>query len=180
MIGPIELTPEESAIRDRLILRQEELHGRFDVAESNGKLACQLMHVLLARNAIPESRLRYFDDPDYKPGRLKGSRKQMFERNRTKGDDIYRHANFLQHLRYFLLGAELPATIADEFAARVLACGNVSPSESLELGKLARTLTRKHGLASHDVGVEFLRLSLDCGMYYGHALRIQKMVEETR
>lgn len=180
MIGPIELTPEERAIRKKLILRQEELAGRFEVAQENGELARQLMHMLLARNAIPESRLRYFDDPEYKPRRPKGSRRNMFERNGTTGDDIYRHPNFLAHLRYFLFGAELPAAVADEFTAKVLACGNVSPSESLELGKLARALTRMHRLAPHDVAVEFFRLSLDCGMYYGHALRIQNTVEETR
>jgi hypothetical protein len=53
------------------------------------------MKSLLSRDAIPESRQKYFDDPTYRRGVPRGSRKALFERNGTVGENIYRHPNFL-------------------------------------------------------------------------------------
>jgi hypothetical protein len=177
-IGAIELTPEERALSDRLILDQSDLRGDCDLAIQNGERACQLMKLLLARNAIPEPRLKYFNDPSYRKGYPRGSRRQLFERNNTSGDEIYRHANFLAHLRYFLLGANLPQRVIDDFSAKVLSCGHVGPSDALDLGKYARNLIRKWDPISHDAEA-FYQLTLDCGVYQGHAQRIQEIAEKT-
>jgi hypothetical protein len=179
-IGAIELTPEERALSDGLILDQSDLRGDSDLASQNGERACELMKLLVARAAIPESRLKYFNDPDYRKGYPRGSRRELFERNKTTGDEIYRHPNFLTHLRYFLLGANLPKQIFDDFSAKVLACGHVGPSDALDLGKYARGLTRKWGLAPHDHAEAFYQLALDCGVYQGHAQVIQDFVRKTR
>jgi hypothetical protein len=179
-IGAIELTPEGRALSYGLILDQSDLRGDSDLVAQNGERACQLMKFLLARNAIPESRLKYFNDPIYRQGYPRGSRRQLFERSKTVGDEIYRHPNFLAHLRYFLLGANLPQQVIDDFSAKVLSCGHVGPSDALDLGKYARGLTRKWGLSSHDHAEAFYQLALDCGVYQGHAQTIQDIVEKTR
>jgi hypothetical protein len=178
IIGRISLTPEETALLAAITLKQEELSP--DTSPGNGELACRLMKSLVNREAIPEPRKKYFDDPTYRRGRLKGSRKELFERNGTAGEDIYHHPNFLKHLRYFLMGADLPQSAIDEFSAKAFAYGQVSGSDALMLGKLARDLTRRHSLAPHEAHDEFYKLALDCGIYQGHAARIEQIVKETR
>jgi hypothetical protein len=77
-------------------------------------------------------------------------------------------------------GADLPQSAINEFSADVFACGHVGPSDALMLEKLARDLTRRHSLAPHEAHDEFYKLALDCGMYQGHADRIQQTVKTTR
>lgn len=178
-IGTIELTPQESQILEEIILRQEQLFGDHDLAERNGELSLALMGSLLQRKAIPEVRLKYFEDPSFRRGRSKGSYRSLFERNKTTGDDIYRHPNFLRHLRYFISGAELPKDAITVFAQRAHSCGHVGPSDALELGTLARDLTRKFGLSvdTEFAAEEFYKLALDCGIYQGHAAVVRDRVK---
>jgi hypothetical protein len=180
ILGAIELTTEEKKLLSGMTLDQEDLIRDIDRAQRNAELACSLMKSLLARDGIPVQRRKYFDDSGYRRGRLKGSRRQLFERNGTEGEDIYRHANFLKHLRYFVFGANLPQAAIDEFSAKAFACGQVSGSDALMLGKLARDLTRRHSLAPHEAHDEFYKLALDCGIYPGHAARIEQIVKGTR
>ena len=79
-----------------------------------------------------------------------------------------------------MLGADLPQTAIDEFSAKAFSYGHVSPSDALELGRLAKDLTRKHELAPHDAAEEFYKLALDCGIYQGHAISIRDAVKEIR
>jgi hypothetical protein len=87
----IALEPAEQAILETIELDQLKLEGR---ADSNGRAVLALMKLLIKRNAIPAARVRYWEDPAYRDGRIKGSRKGLFERNHTKGDEIYEHPNF--------------------------------------------------------------------------------------
>lgn len=163
-------------------LRQEELLGAHHLAHRNGELALEIMRSLLQRNAIPEVRLRYFEDPAFRTGRIKGSYRALFERNKTTGDDIYRHPNFLRHLRYFLSGAELPRNVIDTFFQKAQSYGHVGPSDALELGGLARDLSRKFGLSvdTEATAEEFYKLSLDCGIYQSHAGVIRDRVRSMK
>src|SRR6266545_4467194 len=68
----------------------------------NGDAVNTLMKSLIARNAIPPQRVKYFLDPTYYDGGRGKSRKQVFERNGCTGEDIFRHPHFLEYLRYFL------------------------------------------------------------------------------
>jgi hypothetical protein len=184
LIGAILLTPDESRILAAMKLHQEELFHDIDAAQTNGELAVTLMTSLLLRRAVPQVRLKYFEDPTYRTGRIKGSYRQLFERNHTVGDEIFRHPNFLRHLRYFLFGADLPGDVIEAFSGNVLAYGHVGPSDALELGKLGRDLTRKHDLAvrigAGEVAEEFYKLALDCRIYQGHALAIRDRVASIR
>lgn len=180
LIGPITLTPDEGAILSAMKLRQEQLFHESDAAQRNGELAFALMKSLLVRDAIPEVRLKYFEEPTYRTGRVKGLHRNLFERNKTVGDDIFRHPNFLRHFRYFLFGAELPDDVIKAFSVKAFAYGNVGPSDALALGTLGRDLTRKYHLAvrmdADAVADEFYKLALDCRIYQGHALAIRKRV----
>ena len=179
-IGTIQLTRQEAAICEALNFDQGAFVGDYPTGQRNGHLACQLMHLLLARSAIPAQRLAYFDDPTYRHGRIKGSRRKLFERNGTADDEIYRHPNFLEHLRYFLFGASLPNSVIERFSEAAGRFGHVGPSDALELGKLARDLTRQFGLQPHEASDEFFKLALDCGIYHGHAERIANSVRNIR
>jgi hypothetical protein len=180
MTGAIDLIPAETEIFGGITLDQTKLFGDSGLAHRNGELTASLMKSLLYRAAIPEPRLKYFNDPSYRTGHLKGSRRQLFESNGTVGEEIYKHPNFLEYLRYFLLGADLPKRAIDEFSAKAEAYGRVGPSDSLELGKVARELTRNYGLTPWDAAEEFYKLALDCGIYQGHAIRIRDAVKRLR
>jgi len=163
-------------------LRQEELFGEYDLAQRNGELALSLMTSLLQRKAIPEIRIKYLEDPVFRTGRIKGSHRTLFERNKTTGDDIYRHPNFLKHLRYFLSGADLPSHVIATFSLKAQSYGHVGPSDALELGSLARDLSRKFGLLADTEATaeEFYKLALDCGVYQGHAAVIRDRVKSLK
>jgi hypothetical protein len=140
------------------------------------------VRLLLQRKAIPEVRLRYFEDPSFRTGRPKGSYRELFERNKTTGDDIYRHPNFLRHLRYFLSGAELPSDVVELFSRKAQSHGHVGPSDALELGTLARDLSRKFRLLPEieATAEEFYKLALDCGIYQGHAAVVRDRVRSMK
>lgn len=66
-----------------------------------------LVNTLFERDAIPEVRIRYFVDPNFNTGRGKMSIKQIFEKNGTRGNEIYRHPHFVPYLRYFIEGPDI-------------------------------------------------------------------------
>src|SRR5437773_7602245 len=103
----IDLIPEESALLSRITF---DFSGNHDALRASCAAAGLLAKSLLARNAIPEARLRYFTDPELNIGSRK-SRKQVFESNGTVGEAIYSHGNFLKYLRYFIFGPALPVAV---------------------------------------------------------------------
>ncbi len=178
----IAMTDAEEAIVARIDFG--EGHGgqrdRHAAYLANREPILELLESLTERRGIPAHRLGYWNEPEFNPGRVKGSRKQMFERHGTMGREIYTHPNFVRHLRYILFGAELPESVMVEFESEV---GNpewVSYGDALELGKFARRLVRTNRLAPHEAGDEFFKLSLDLGLSVDEALRIREIVRETR
>jgi hypothetical protein len=180
IIGAIELTPEEGRIWSAMIRRQEEFLSDYDAVQKNGEMVNQLMISLVARGAIPEVRLKYFSDTKFSARGRQGSHYDQFKTSNRTDEEVYSHPNFLSFLRYFVLGADLPPTIVEEFSAKAFRYGHVGPSDALELGQLARQQVRKFGLAPHDVDEEYYRLALDCGIYQGHAERVRDVVRKTR
>lgn len=156
----------------------------FDVPEGdeavkrNGQAVCALMKSLIARKAIPELRVKWFTDPAYFPGGRGKSRKQMFERNGCIGDEIFRHPHFLEYLRTFLYGANLPATAIAQFREAVVDCGQVTSGDIVPLGKKARDIARAHELAAHNVCEEFYKLALECGIWRSYAEHIRDAVKQ--
>lgn len=176
----IGLTPEETELRAGIQFDIKELSGDFLAVKENGRRVASLMALLIARDAIPKARWEYWVNPTYNHGRIKASRKGIFERNGNRGDEIYEHPHFLPYLRYMLDGASLPPDLIDRFSDKVEDCGQVSGSDALELGEFARQEVKRYGLSSYDASEEFYRLALDCGVYQGHANRIRERVYKLR
>lgn len=173
----IKLEPTELALLTKIELDMGKL--RYESAQTNASAVVALMHSLVSRRAIPEVRARYFTDPDYLHGRVKGSHRGLFERNGTKGQAIYEHPHFLPYLRYFLYGADLPTRVIVAMKERI---GNpewISSSDIVPLSKFARTLARQNGL-DQTASEEFFKLALDIGLHIYTAGAIRKAVAQIR
>lgn len=140
----------------------------------------ELVKSLSGRNAIPAQRLRYWNDQDYNPGRIKASRKGLFERNGCRGSEIYIHPHFIPYLRYFLFGCELPDRVIQEFETAVGDPACVTSGDVVPIGKTARELTRRHRLDRSDAPEEFFKLSLDLGLSLSVAESVMRSVKQAR
>jgi len=176
----IDLTSDEKILLSQIVIHAGELPHDHVAVRKNGELVCTLMKSLIARGAIPEQRVHYFNDPDYRIGGRGSSRRQMFEKYRTCGTKIFEHPHFLEYLYYFLYGPALPQTAIDSFCAEVDACGPVTSGDIAVLRKCARQLTRLHGLAPHKAAEEFFKLALDCGLSADYSTHIRDSVRSVR
>jgi hypothetical protein len=181
----IELTTEEQELVSRIDLRSN--HGRHDEGHAaflaNQAPILALLDSLDGRDAIPAQRLSYWTDPAYNvTGRVRTSHKGLFERNNCTGDEIYTHPHFLKYLRFFLHGAELPANIIAEFEAEVGEPRWVSLSDAIPLGKVAREITKRHGLSltPHSAAEEFFKLCLDLGLSVNLADAVSRAVRKLK
>lgn len=178
----IPLTDAEETLVSKIDLRlshrnHDEAHAAYN---ANAKPILALLASLSARDGVPPRRLRYWNDAEYNPGRIKASRKGAFERNNCLGEDIYTHPHFIKHLRYILLGADLPDPIIFDFEQQA---GNpewVSLSDAIPLGKHARKLVRQNGLEPRHASEEFFKLCLDMGLTLSVALSIMRSVRQVR
>jgi hypothetical protein len=143
-------------------------------------LMTELAQRLLRRNAIPEVRWRCFVDPDCNPGGRGRSRRDVFEKNGTVGDEILRHPNFLKYLEYFVFGPDLPGEIISKFKEAAASFGHLSGSDVLELAPVARALVRGHGLNPFEASEEFFRLALECGAAAWSADTLRKNIRAIR
>lgn len=178
----IDLTEEEASLLSQIDLRTKHpSHDEAHAAHNANKApVIALVRSLSERKAVPPERLNYWNDPAYNPGRIKASRKGLFERNGCVGEDIYTHPHFIPHLRYVLFGADLPDEVMTAFEAGV---GNptwVSSSDIIPIGKLARDLTRRHGLDKSAAADEFFKLCLDMRLGLSTALSVMRAVQQIR
>jgi hypothetical protein len=180
MIPDIELTDAERVLFEQIVFDWDGASNPYEVATRNGEHVAALMENLVPRGGAPSQRLSYFNDPDYRTGRLKGSRSDLFLRNSKTVEEMVRHPSFLQHLRYFVCGPDLPSSALKEFKEAVRDCGHVSGSDALELGEIARKQVRTYGLASYDAALEYFKAAIDGGMWVTHALTIERRVTAMR
>jgi hypothetical protein len=176
----IDLTDNERELLGQIAFDWDVRKQDPDGFARNSEAVAQLITALLDRNGVPEHRLKYFTDPDYRKGRIKGSRRDLFRRNRCTDDEILRHPHFLEHARYFVCGPNLPEALVLEFREAVKGCGHVSPGDAIDLANLARRQVRAFGLAPHDAAEEYFRLALDGGVWVSHALHIEDRVRKLR
>lgn len=177
-IGEIELTAEERTLLESITLNPENFDDAANLA--NEKAIPELMESLLTRKAIPEHRVQYFEDLEFRKGRVKGSHRSLFERNNTRANEIYQHPHFRKYLRYFLFGADLPQPVINDFRSEAERLAPVGPSDAVNLSELAKTLVRKHKLQPQKSWEEFYKLALDCGVYQSHAYSIGETVKKMR
>ena len=91
----------------------------YEAFQKNGGTVVALMKSLFANKTIPEVRLKYFTDPRYQVGRLKGSHRDLFHRNGNTDDEMMRHAHFLPFLHYFVCGPDLPVEAIVDFGKKL-------------------------------------------------------------
>ena len=102
----IVLDVEERAFFDQIRLEWDYRMHDPDGFNQNAELVAVLMVRLQKRTAIPEARLKYFTDPEYRTGRIRGSLRDLFLRNGNTDEEIVRHPHFLPYLRYFICGSQ--------------------------------------------------------------------------
>jgi hypothetical protein len=179
-IGAIELAADEKALLDRITLDLVTDTDGYEAYSLNAKLIPQLMDLLQKRDAIPRHRLEYFDDPQFRSGRIKGSHRNLFERNGTADVEIYQHPHFLKYLRYFLFGADLPAEALDRFKSLVIRHSPVSGGDVQDLTKLAKDIVNERRMEPHEASEEFFKLCLDCGVHRMHAAAVRDIVRKMK
>src|SRR5260370_939608 len=96
-VCPVALTDAEKKLVDRIEFEPLNIKGGPEEVQAVCDTARELTLSLLKRKAIPDHRLRFFDDPDYNIGGHGSSRKQIFERN-ARGHDILASVHFLKYL----------------------------------------------------------------------------------
>ncbi len=177
----IELNEAEQKLVSRIDFNPSRVSYNRDSWQPIAEAMAALMQSLVERDAIPEPRKRFFTDPDYNVGGHGLSRLQVFEKNGTRGDAIFRHGNFVKYLRYFLFGPDLPEAVIGAFQAKVDDCGEPFTSgDGLDVAGFARQLTRSYGLAGPSVAEEFYKLALDCGLDVEDARTIRDAVQKVR
>lgn len=175
----IELTEDEQRLVSQLVLDAGQLRDREHVAH-NGRLALTLTRSLLDRDAIPAARLRYFTDPDCNVGGHRRSKKDILAGNQRRGGHFAEHPHYLQYLRYFVCGPDLPEMLCNDFHTRVEECGQVTSGDVEPLSHHARTLARSYGLVGRDVRDEFFKLALDCGLEVDCARVVRDVVGRSK
>ena len=150
-IRPIELTPEEAALR-------QEMETEFSRGSSySGKAARSLLKSLQNRAVIPQARVRDFTDPF--PGGRGKSHKDVFEKNGCRGDAIAQHPHFVSYLRYFIDGPALPAETIEGFRKIMVEDTGTSNMVMDQLRKFVRAETRRLKLERDVAREEFWRLA---------------------
>ena len=177
-IGSIELTEPETLLMKSVVF--DFNNSDHAVHVSNAKIIPQLMASLLNREAIPKHRVKYFEDPNFRKGRIKGSHRSLFERDGTVGVQIFEHYSFRKYLHYFLVGSDLPAHLIADFREKAEMFGHVGPSDAADLAKFAKVLVRRYELQPFEASEEFFKLSLDCGIYLGYCFVISETVRKMK
>lgn len=150
----------------------EHWHDAADAME-------ELVEALLKREAIPEIRLRLFDDPDL----AEAGRKSPYDNFRENGNgwsETIRHGNFTKYLHYWIYGPELPKD-AIEGLCQIRNEDRGTSGELLDQYlKHARDCVRKYRLYPHHAGTEFFRLGVEIGMHVDRARSLRKAAMSVR
>jgi hypothetical protein len=170
-IPDIDLTEAERALLAQIDFDTERV--TFEDQKRNGEAAARFLKSLLARNAIPQQRLKYFLDPAFRSSRQKGRRWNLIDADNNILDETARHPNFLPYLYYFVHGPRLPRRARERFHTEVKRRGRVSSSDAVALAEVARAEARSLGLQAHTASEEYLKLALDCEIPSHHALSIR-------
>lgn len=179
--GSIKLTAEEKALVAQIDFNPASSEGHEPgYWKAVGEAALRLMKSLIARKAIPEVRMRYFSDADFNVGGRGRSRAQIFEKNGTRGEAIFRHPHFLKYLHYFLCGPDLPPSVIKAFRKKISDIGFVTSSDIIPLGAFGRQMARANRLDASDPAEEFFKLALDCGLELYEARSIRDSVKTAR
>lgn len=174
----IELTADEEKLASEIEFDPGKIKGHEEWRK-NSEIAYNLARSLLLRKAVPDHRLRFFNEnPSYHPGGRNKSRRDYWHANGNNDAEILRHNNFLPFLRYFIHGPDLPTSLVSEYRTRVDDCGMVTSGDIVPLSKFARDLWRRTG-KQHEAE-KFFQLALECGLSASRAASIYDAVKKAR
>jgi len=177
----IELTERETALVSRIDFGRKGRQHRADSWRPIADAMLELMTSLLERNAIPVARWRFFTDAECFIGGHGLSHLQTFEKHGKQGADVFRDGNFVQHLRYFLYGPDLPKLVIKDFQGKIEDCGEpFNGTDALAVADFARKLTRSRRLHAHRAAEEFYKLALEWGLDPGDARSVRDFVKRVR
>jgi hypothetical protein len=171
----LELTEEEKDLLSQIYFHPLHSPEFQAIIRVSCAAAAQLASSLLSRKAIPEMRLRYFNDPNLNIGSKK-SRKQVFEANGTYGNAILEHAHFLPYLQYFIFGPQLPSAIINGFCDLISSPYN----DLVKMRQFSRNAFRQFDLNPREACEEFFKLALECGLDPSYARSIRDAVRTAR
>jgi hypothetical protein len=155
----VELTDDESKLNEQVPDSPDPSRNWAQTANAMESL----FKSLTERKAIPEIRLRIFSDPKYAETQNK-SPKQIFESNGTCGHAIYRHPNFIKHLRYFINGPDLPEAVINRFC-KILNDNAGTSGEILDRRhRFVRSCVGEYGLDRHSAASNFFKLAIELGI----------------
>lgn len=172
----IELTEAES----QLFLEISSPASQYDEICRSIDPMDRLAQSLIARGAIPNVRLLYFTDPARNPTGRGKSREEIFIKNGTAAGEIFRHPNFMDYLKYFICGPDLPDRVIQRFREMSTFSGRLTGSDALELMPYVRATVRSEGLAPYEAAIEFHKLALECGASTWSADSIRKTVRSIK
>jgi hypothetical protein len=160
----VHLNDQEQALADAIFpgwagLLDKDYETRIGMLEKMGQLA----ESLLRRGAIPAVRVAYFTDVDKNVGGRGKSRKQVFEGNGTKGTAILRHAHFMELLRYFIYGPDLPESTIRGFCKIIEDDAGTSGMVLSQITAFVRKEVRDRRLDRNRAAEEFFKLSHESG-----------------
>lgn len=160
MVEKIELTKAEQDLFDQ-IEWNSKIWLRWDQEQQilNFERVGQLSESLIRRKAIPKIRGDVWSKPDMNPGGRGKSRQEVFESNGCHGTEIIRHPHFMPHLRYFILGPDLPPDTIKRFAEAVDDLG----ADVDSITRFVRNEVRTRGLRNDRADDEFFKLAHELG-----------------
>lgn len=178
MIGQIELADSETALYAEVSEAERRSLVDHDVnrARQAGQAAKQLFRSLQRREAIPETRLRYFADREYSASDTRTSRRERFLRNAHTEDAMYEHPHFWRYVLYFVNGADLPSAVVERFVG----LARDSMREYNTLSSFAKQASRQLPGDRGTKADEFFKLAIDCDCPLNEAIGVRRAVMQAR
>ncbi|MFV0368134.1 MAG: hypothetical protein ACK5KM_06720 [Hyphomicrobiaceae bacterium] len=114
----IHLTDFEISLFDSIVFPPDDAGLDEAGAANNVELARILAVSLMERNAVPEHRRKFFDEPEHNMGQSQSVR-AVLQESGGAGDLLYEQTEFLKYLRYFICGPELPEKVERAFRREI-------------------------------------------------------------
>lgn len=178
-IWPIKLNEKENHLFD--IVKGFSISNDFEKNQSILNASLELTEILRDAERIPLSRINYFLKPACNISRPTKSRKEIFEINGIRGDDIFKHPHFIKYLIYFIIGADLPLDIktkAEELIVRA-SFKDHGCDDFFEYLKGTRLIPKDNDKRD-TFSEEVFKLALDSSADISDAISLRNSVKNTR
>lgn len=134
---------------------------------------------LLERDAVPEVRQRLFADATFAEIHSRSPR-DTFEINGVRGDEIFRHVDFLPYLRHFIHGPDLPRPVIDGLITILNEDRGTAGMLLKQYEQFARKSVKAYRLSRSIAATEFYRLGVEIGMSVASAKTLRKAALSAR